>query len=58
MTGDSTGDFARLGELIRQHGVDRLSMGMSNDFEKAIECGATHIRAGSAIFGSQAPLRP
>jgi hypothetical protein len=28
-------------------------MGMSADFESAIECGATHIRVGSAIFGER-----
>jgi len=32
-----------------------LSMGMSHDFEVAIACGATHIRIGTAIFGSRAP---
>ncbi len=30
-----------------------LSMGMSGDFEVAIECGATHVRIGTAIFGSR-----
>ena len=30
-----------------------LSMGMSSDFETAIECGATHIRVGTAIFGER-----
>jgi pyridoxal phosphate enzyme (YggS family) len=32
-----------------------LSMGMSHDFEVAIACGATHLRIGTAIFGSRAP---
>ncbi len=31
-----------------------LSMGMSDDFEVAIECGATHVRVGTAIFGARA----
>jgi len=31
-----------------------LSMGMSHDFEVAIACGATHVRIGTAIFGSRA----
>jgi uncharacterized pyridoxal phosphate-containing UPF0001 family protein len=31
-----------------------LSMGMSGDFELAIECGATHVRVGSALFGDRA----
>jgi len=33
--------------------VDELSMGMSNDFEVAIEEGATMVRVGSAIFGER-----
>jgi pyridoxal phosphate enzyme (YggS family) len=31
-----------------------LSMGMSDDFEVAVECGATHVRVGTAIFGPRA----
>ena len=31
----------------------KLSMGMSGDFEKAIHCGATHIRVGTGIFGQR-----
>jgi hypothetical protein len=31
--------------------IKELSMGMSNDFEVAIEEGATHVRVGTAIFG-------
>jgi uncharacterized pyridoxal phosphate-containing UPF0001 family protein len=34
--------------------LDRLSMGMSGDFELAIEEGSTEVRVGSAIFGSRA----
>ena len=30
-----------------------LSMGMSNDFEQAINCGSTHLRLGSVIFGAR-----
>jgi pyridoxal phosphate enzyme (YggS family) len=33
-----------------------LSMGMSDDFEIAIECGATHVRIGTAIFGARSGL--
>ena len=43
--------FARLRELASGHGLHALSMGMSNDFEVAIEEGATHIRVGTALFG-------
>jgi pyridoxal phosphate enzyme (YggS family) len=37
--------------------ADFLSMGMSDDFELAIECGATHVRVGTAIFGERPNLR-
>ena len=43
--------FRRLADLGRQHALPRLSMGMSHDFEAAIEEGATHIRVGRALFG-------
>jgi hypothetical protein len=43
--------FRKLAELARQHGMPKLSMGMSHDFESAIEEGATHIRVGTALFG-------
>ena len=40
--------------LIQQHpDAGILSMGMSADFETAIECGATHVRVGSALFGQR-----
>jgi hypothetical protein len=41
------------GELGRPLPV--LSMGMSGDYEVAIQCGATHVRIGTAIFGSRPP---
>jgi PLP dependent protein len=43
--------FRRLAELAQQHGLAKLSMGMSHDFEAAIEEGATHIRVGRGLFG-------
>jgi pyridoxal phosphate enzyme (YggS family) len=46
--------FAFLAKLAGELGVRGLSMGMSEDFETAIEFGATHVRIGSAIFGSRA----
>lgn len=46
--------FAYLAELAAAHGLAKLSMGMSGDFEAAIAMGATHVRVGSAIFGSRA----
>ena len=43
--------FAFLAKLARELGLPRLSMGMSADFETAVEMGATDVRIGSAIFG-------
>ena len=45
--------FALLKKISENCGLKYLSMGMSNDFEKAISFGATHIRVGSAIFGER-----
>jgi len=43
--------FRRLRELGQQHGLAHLSMGMSHDFEAAVEEGATFVRVGTALFG-------
>lgn len=43
--------FRKLRQLAEAHQLDCLSMGMSHDFEVAIEEGATHIRVGTALFG-------
>jgi len=48
---DSRPYFRRLRELAAEHRLPDLSMGMSGDFEVAIEEGATLIRVGTAIFG-------
>jgi pyridoxal phosphate enzyme (YggS family) len=45
--------FALLDKLAREAGVEKLSMGMSGDFEIAIAFGATSVRVGSAIFGGR-----
>lgn len=45
--------FALLRKIATRNGLTQLSMGMSDDFEKAIAQGATHIRVGSAIFGAR-----
>lgn len=45
--------FALLDKIARRNGLGRLSMGMSGDFETAIALGATHVRIGSALFGSR-----
>jgi pyridoxal phosphate enzyme (YggS family) len=46
--------FALLAKHARDHGLTGLSMGMSDDFETAVTIGATHIRVGTALFGSRA----
>ena len=43
--------FARLRELAESHGLTGLSMGMTEDYEVAIEEGSTAVRVGRAIFG-------
>jgi PLP dependent protein len=45
--------FALLAKLAGKCGVERLSMGMSGDYEIAIGFGATEVRVGSAIFGAR-----
>ena len=45
--------FRRLCELARAHGLDGLSMGMTDDYTVAIEEGATVVRIGRAIFGAR-----
>ncbi|RUU50427.1 YggS family pyridoxal phosphate-dependent enzyme [Mesorhizobium sp. M2C.T.Ca.TU.002.02.1.1] len=45
--------FALLDKLAREAGVEKLSMGMSGDYETAIAFGATSVRVGSAIFGNR-----
>lgn len=45
--------FALLQKLAKECGLEKLSMGMSGDYETAIEFGATSVRVGSAIFGSR-----
>ena len=45
--------FALLGKIAARNGLTTLSMGMSADFEQAVRLGATHVRVGSAIFGTR-----
>jgi len=45
--------FALLAKIARDHGLARLSMGMSGDFETAVMLGATHVRVGTALFGER-----
>ena len=45
--------FALLGQIAARNGLKILSMGMSADFGVAVGLGATHVRVGSAIFGTR-----
>jgi PLP dependent protein len=47
---DNRRHFARLAELAAEHGLDRLSMGTSQDFEVAVQEGATIVRLGSVLY--------
>lgn len=51
---EARGWFRRLRELRDEAGLEHLSMGMSDDFEVAVEEGATIVRVGTAIFGPRA----
>ncbi len=48
---------ALLTKLAGRHGLPVVSIGMSGDFEAAIRFGATHVRVGTAIFGSRLPRK-
>ena len=45
--------FALLSKLATRNDIKNLSMGMSSDYEVAVEFGATHVRVGSALFGAR-----
>jgi len=45
--------FALLTKIAKDSDLNDISMGMSNDFEKAIYLGATSIRVGTKIFGER-----
>lgn len=45
--------FGFLNTLASRNNLTGLSMGMSGDYEEAIKFGATHIRVGTALFGSR-----
>jgi PLP dependent protein len=52
---DSRVSFQTLRRLAERHGLKELSMGMSADYEVAVEEGATMVRVGTAIFGARPP---
>ena len=45
--------FLMLSDMAKNFNLPALSMGMSNDFDVALKCGATHIRIGTKIFGER-----
>src|SRR4051794_25499407 len=47
---DSRRWFARLAELAAEHGLQRLSMGTSQDYEVAVQEGATIVRLGTTLY--------
>ncbi len=48
--------FALLAKIAERLGIRELSMGMSGDFARAIQFGATYVRIGTAIFGARPPV--
>src|SRR5471030_2109961 len=50
--------FALLAKMAARHGLAKVSMGMSADYETAVKLGATHVRVGSALFGARPPVQP
>ena len=50
---DPSRHFTSLAQRCARHKLPIVSMGMSGDFETAIRHGATHVRVGTAIFGSR-----
>ena len=45
--------FALLGKIAERNGLEYLSMGMSGDYEYAVQFGATSVRVGTGIFGAR-----
>jgi PLP dependent protein len=45
--------FALLAKIAARLGIEQLSMGMSGDFARAVQFGATYVRIGTAIFGAR-----
>lgn len=57
VTADPAPHFAMLRDLAHECGLTQLSMGMSADYPIAVRFGATHVRVGTALFGTRAPAR-
>ena len=52
-TEDSSEHFYKLKSIAEKNNLSKLSMGMSDDYEKALSFGSTHIRLGTALFGKR-----
>lgn len=50
---EPTMHFALLAKIAKRNGLPELSMGMSDDFEAGVRCGATMVRVGAALFGAR-----
>lgn len=50
--------FALLAKMAKDHALPEVSMGMSGDFETAVQLGSTMVRIGSALFGTRQPPSP
>jgi hypothetical protein len=50
---DPAPHFALLAKIAARNDLPKLSMGMSGDYETAVQLGATHVRVGSALFGAR-----
>ena len=50
---DPTYHFSKLKHLANENNIDELSIGMSNDYEKALKFNPTYIRLGTILFGKR-----
>lgn len=50
---DPNKHFLNLKSIAESHNIQKLSMGMSADYKEAINCGSTHLRVGTLIFGER-----
>ena len=55
MDDDPSPHFGLFAKIAKRNGARACQMGISADFETAVQLGATHVRVGSAIFGARPP---
>jgi len=51
--GERQRSFTTLRQMVDEMGLSVCSMGMSDDFVQAVECGSTMVRVGSRLFGQR-----